>query len=223
MKFFIQAMKYRSPSQNQILNEEYDAFIKSEKMPKSDFVKNLENEKEQFEIWLASFEEDFETRRFTKRHSKSLDDNDNSKFFPIIFKMLLQILPKLDKYFHIHIFETEFGSDLIIGETPTISENFTPYEIMSKQNNVDHLHRNVMHWLPVAYNKVAFMYISNNNIIAKKDRKLRKQDVDILNFYQFNQNPYFYSKTENINIPKELPNDFDWVNYFNFIFEFKNF
>jgi len=221
MKFFIQAMAYRSPSKNQTFSEEYNDFIKSNNMPKNEFIVYLEKKKKEFEMWLESFEKDYETIKFSNRHQKPLDDSDNKKFFPLLFKGLINIFPRIDKCFDIHIFESESDLDLILGETPTVSENFTPFGNMQKEKEIDLLHRNVMHWLPVAHNKVVFMYTKNKNIIAQKDRKLRKQDVNILNFCQNKKNSFFYSRRPNIDIP-DLPANFSWTQHFNYIFGYKS-
>ena len=193
-------------------------------MPENELVSILKKQKKDFEIFLDFFKDDPETKNIVEKLEeklpKSFNDSNNNKTFSILFKELLSMQIKFGNYFYFHIFETEH--DLIIGETPTISENFTPYEKISKEREVEHIRRNVFQWLPVAYNKVAFMYIANGNIVAQKDRKLRKQDVDILNYCQAVKNPYFYSRIPKIEIP-ELPSDFDWIKHFNYIFGYKHF
>ena len=220
MKLFIQLMAYRSPSKNKMFGEEYSIFRSSIKMHENEVVHCLENEKQEFEMWIESFEKDFETKRIEKRHKKQFDDNDNSKFFPAIISELLYIVPRLDKFFRIHVFESDY--DLVIGETPTISKNFTPLENISNEEKIEPIHRNVIHWLPVASNKVVFMYTDNRNIVAQKDRKLRKQDADILNYFQTKQNSFFYSRIPNLKIPEELASNFEWVKHFNYVFGYKN-
>ena len=53
-------MAYRSPSKNQELSEKYYVFIKSNEMSENEFFKYLENEKKQFEMWIETFEDDYE-------------------------------------------------------------------------------------------------------------------------------------------------------------------
>lgn len=130
---------------------------------------------------------------------------------------MLQILPKIGKRFGVKIFESEY--DLIIGETPTLSVNLVTNEVKTNGEEAELIHENVMYWIPIAYNKVAFMY-TTSKIVALKDRKLRKEDVDVLNYYQKEKSPFFYSRTQNVEIP-ELPKEFNWIQHFNYIFGYK--
>lgn len=221
MKIFIQLMANRSPSKNQKLNEEYLRYKNAIEKEIPDEVERciyLEKYKKEQSIILMALEEDIELREIIDKLPISFDDNDESKFFTDTVEAVLQILPQVGKHFDIHI----FGSDheLVIGETPTVSVNLGTNEIKTNGGEAGLIHENIMYWLPIAYNKVIFMY-TNKNIIAQKNRKLRKQDVNILNYYQTKKSPFYYSRTQNVNIP-DLPSNFNWVKHFNYVFGYKN-
>ncbi|GAB6391746.1 MAG: hypothetical protein MdMp014T_1119 [Treponematales bacterium] len=220
LKIFILLMAHRSPSKDKIINEKYSDFIKGLRanISEEDIISYFEGHRINQEKQLSRLADDIEINKITTKFlNESFDDNDNSKFFPVMSRVLLEILPKPGRLFDVHIFECE--SDLIIGETPTLSVNLSTNEVKTNGEEAGLINKNVMYWVPIAHNKVAFMY-SKTNIHPIKDRKLRKQEADILNYYQKMKSPYFYSRTKNVDIP-ELPSDFKWLKDFNYIFGYK--
>jgi hypothetical protein len=221
MKIFIQLMANRSPAKNQKISKEYLRYkntLEKEMPDKVERCINLEKNKKEENIMLMSLEEDMELREIVNGLPISFDDNDESKFFTDTTEAVLQILPKVGKCFDISIFDSDH--ELVIGETPTVSVNLNTNEIKTNGEEAGLIHENVIYWLPIAYNKVAFMY-TTKNIIVQENRKLCKRDVDILNYYQTKKSSIYYSRTQNINIP-ELPCDFYWVKHFNYVFGYKN-
>ena len=220
MKIFIFLMAFRSPSKNQILSNKYKSYIKSinKKFDNEQIYSHFENSKEKYDNFLETLEEDYVLKEIVNNLLTSFDDSDNLKFYPILTTEILQLLPKFGKTFDVHIFESDH--DLIIGETPTISVNLATNEVKTNGEEAGLIGKNIMYWIPISSNRVAFMYKSSN-IIAIEDRKLRKYEVDILNYFQSKKSSFFYSRTQNINIP-ELPCDFNWVKHFNYILGYKN-
>jgi hypothetical protein len=220
MKIFISLMAFRSPSKEKIITENFNNFMKPiNKLPKEDIVTYFEERKKEQDRKLALLVDDYTMREIVTNLLKNpFDDSDNSKFFPVTVRELLEVLPKVGNFFDVHIFEC--NDNLIIGETPTISVNLATNEIKTNGEEAGLINKNVIYWLPVAHNKAAFMYTSAN-IVAITERKLRKQDVDILNYFEKAKSPFFYSRKQNIEIP-ELQKDFKWINHFNYIFEYKN-
>jgi hypothetical protein len=218
IKLFIVSMLFRSPSRGEIINKNEEKFAKliNEVIPDNDKkVSFLENHLKELEKRNKSFEEDLELEKLTSKCIKKLCGNDNHIIFQDINIELLQSLPKLGKSFNIHIVESDY--DLILGETPTMSVNLVTNEVKINGEHAGLGNENVIYWLPVAYNKLAFMY---KNIFVIGDRKLRKEDVDILNYLQKENSKYYYSRKQKIEIP-ELPKYFDWANYFDNIFEYR--
>ena len=220
LKIFILLMAYRSPSKNQIITEKYENFINGIKnqFSEKEICSIFEKRRNEQDNWLASLDDDFEMRKIINEFPNSFSDSDNSKFYPIITQELLQILPKFGKCFEIQIFESD--ADLIIGETPTLSINLDINEVKITGEEAGLIHKNVMYWLPVAYNKVAFMY-NPSNIVAIKCRKLRKEDTIVLNYYQKEKSPFFYSRIKDISFP-DLPTNFNWTQHFNYVFEYSS-
>jgi hypothetical protein len=223
IKLFILLMAFRSPSKNEIITKKHDEYQKDieKKCSKEDMYSFFENRKKELYSSLGS-SNDPEMKeiidKFLEQFPDCFDDSDNSKFYPIITRELLQILPKIGKRFGVQIFESEY--DLIIGETPTLSVNLVTNEVKTNGEEAGIINENVMYWLPIACNKVAFMY-NTSNIVALKEKKLRKEDVDVLNYYQKEKSPFFYSRTPSVEIPV-LHKSFNWIQHFNYIFEYKN-
>jgi len=227
IKIFILLLAFRSPSKNEIITKKYNEYQKGinkdigKEYSEEEIYSYLENHKKELVSSLGATDEPEMKEIIDKLLGKFPDsfcDSNNSKFYPIITQELLQILPKIGKRFGVEIFES--NHDLIIGETPTLSVNLDTNEVKTNGEEAGLIHENVMYWFPIAYNKVAFMY-TTFNIVALKDRKLRKEDVDILNYYQKEKSPFFYSRTQSVNIP-ELPKNFNWIQHFNYIFGYKN-
>jgi hypothetical protein len=227
IKIFILLMAFRSPSKNEIITKKYNEYHKGIKKDigkeysEEEIYSYLENHKKELNSSLG-FTDEPEMKeiidKLVEKFPDSFSDSDNSKFFPNITRELLQILPIIGKRFGVEIFESDH--DLIIGETPTLSVNLDTNEVKTNGEESGLIHKNVMYWLPITCNKVAFMY-TTFNIVALKDRKLRKEDVDVLNYYQKEKSPFFYSRTQSVKIP-ELPKKFNWIKHFNYIFGYKN-
>jgi len=222
LKFFILLMANRSPSKNQKLNEEYLRYtdgLEKEIPDEAERCLLLNERKKELDNMYMSCEEDDKLREIINEFPILSDDNDTSKFFPGITEAILQLFPRLGKKFDIHIFDSDH--ELVIGETPTISVNLTTNAVKTNGEEAGLIDENIMYWLPIAHNKVVFMY-KTKNIFPQNNRKLRKQDVDILNYYQTRKSPFYYSRTRDIYIP-ELFRDFNWVKHFNYVFRYKNF
>jgi hypothetical protein len=219
MKIFILLMAFRSPSKDQTISKKYKELVQpSKKISEEDISTFFKTLKNKHESQLACFEDDPETREIVNNLLREpFDDNDGSKFYPISTRELLQMLPKISRRFGVHIFECDY--DLVIGETPTLSINIDTNKVKTNGEEAGLLNKKVMYWIPISYNKVVFMY-TTANVVVIQDRKLRKLDVDILNYYQKKKSPFFYSRIKNIEIPK-LQRCFNWVEHFSCVFEYR--
>jgi hypothetical protein len=218
IKFFIFFMSCRSPTKNEYMTQKYKMFSMALKQLRPEEEKRYINDSaKRQKTQLSCLVEDSEMRKISDELIMIYEETNRTHFFADITKEVLKNFPKFGNYFKVHIFESEY--DLIIGETPTISVNLSKNEVKTNGEEAGLFDENIMYWIPLANNKVAFMY-KYKNIVPIKDRKLCKQDANILNYYQSRKNPYFYSKSMNINIP-ELPKDFNWVKDFNYIFGYK--
>jgi hypothetical protein len=217
LKIFIPLMAHRSPSKRKITTEKYNDFVKG-RSNKDVYTNYSEHRKKEIERYLLSLEDDPVIREIVNTFSTDFKDSGNLKFYPVATKELLQIMPKLGNSFKIAVFESDY--DLVIGESPTLSVNLTTNEVKTNGEEAGLLNKNVMYWLPAAYNKAVFMYTADT-IVVNGDRKLRKQDVDVLNYFQKRKSPFFYSRKQDVEIP-ELSNGFNWLRDFNYVFGYKN-
>jgi hypothetical protein len=220
MKIFILSMAYRSPSKNHIISEEYENYqniLKNEIPLDEDRYFYLKNIQKKQNSKLMSLEDDLELKKILELFPTSFDTNEKSSFYSDLTVAELQLLPKIGKYFDVHIFESEY--DLIIGETPTISVDVVRNEVKTNGEEAGILNKNAIFWIPIAYNKIALMY-RTDNIVVTENSKLNRQDANILNYFQREKSPFFYSRISNIEI-FELPADFNFMKQFNHIFEYK--
>jgi len=220
MKLFILLSANRSPSKNIILSKVYknynDQLLRYHS--RDDIVSYLDYKFKEEDRFLSSLDDDPEMKKIVDAFPNSFDDSDEEKIFPSMASTLLKLLPKFSSFFRIQVFESTH--DLIIGETPALSVNLDTNEVKTNGEEAGLLEENILYWLPLASNKVAFMY-KPPNIKPAKNRELRKEDADILNYFQTKKSPYFYSRSMEIEIP-DLPVDFNWVKHFNFIFAYKD-
>jgi len=226
LKIFITLMANRSPSKNRIISKNYEGFSQDiikcvgKEYSEEEIISCLKNRIKELGNLLGTTV-DLEMKeiidKLIEQFPDDFADSDNSKYFPIATWELLKILPKIGNRFGVQIFETEH--ELIIGETPTLSVNVVANEVKTNGEEAGLGNESVMYCLPIAQNKVAFMYTAFS-IVTHKDRKLRKEDVDVLNYYQKEKSPFFYSSTKNVKIP-DLPKNFNWIQHFNYIFGYK--
>jgi len=219
MKLFILVMAYRSISKNKIIMDMYNSYIQ----PNKDISKEEMSLYNQERIknttdWLLSFSIDEDMKNIIRKLPKSFKDISIDDSYAVIVKELLFLLPFISDLFKIQIFASDF--DLIIGETSTVSVNLDTNRISTNGEEAGLKNKNVMYWLPLTHRKIVFMY-KRANIRAINDRRLRKCDADILNYFQTKKSDYYYSMEQDIEIPKLQPN-FVWIKDFNYIFGYKH-
>lgn len=213
LKIFIQTLANRSPSKNEIISREIGNYgkILTEEIP--DIAKrcaHLERIKKEQDNFLMSLKDDMILKGIIDKFPVFFNDSDQAKIFPDVTLAILQILPKVGKYFEVDILESDH--DFVVGETPTMSVDVEKNEIKTNGEEAGLANKNAIYWTPIAYNKIAFMYrIDSFEITLNK--KVLKNDVDMFNYLQKEKNPFYYSRIKNIGIP-ELSGKIDWNKYF---------